>query len=298
MRAKIPACSSVTCSTCLCADARGPSASSVTGPADGGSDVRRDRGPRRPGRRGAGTARAPAGRSARGAAAEPARVHRSRPRLRPVRRGAGPDQRAVSGARDRLSSTPSEADRHHRRAARSVPAGSPVADVDELMREAEDGDGRRARPAIDGDAGGHRLHSGTTGRSKGAVLTHNNFAANAAAILTCWRITSADRYLAVLPLFHVHGLGNGVCVARLRLPHAPHRAVRDREGARMVPGLPADALLRRRRSTSACWSWRLTMRGRSGNGRGCSCPGRRRSRHRCSSSSASDSAMRSWSATG
>ena len=52
---------------------------------------------------------------------------------------------------------------------------------------------------------------GTTGRSKGAVLTHNNFAANAAALVTCWRITSADRYLAVLPLFHVHGLGNGLC---------------------------------------------------------------------------------------
>jgi malonyl-CoA/methylmalonyl-CoA synthetase len=29
--------------------------------------------------------------------------------------------------------------------------------------------------------------------------------------VTCWRITSADRYLAALPLFHVHGLGNGVC---------------------------------------------------------------------------------------
>src|SRR6185295_16939239 len=30
-------------------------------------------------------------------------------------------------------------------------------------------------------------------------------------LVTCWRITSDDRYLAVLPLFHVHGLGNGVC---------------------------------------------------------------------------------------
>jgi malonyl-CoA/methylmalonyl-CoA synthetase len=53
--------------------------------------------------------------------------------------------------------------------------------------------------------------SGTTGRSKGAVLTHHNFAANAANLITCWSITSADRYLGVLPLFHVHGLGNGVC---------------------------------------------------------------------------------------
>jgi len=52
--------------------------------------------------------------------------------------------------------------------------------------------------------------SGTTGASKGAVLTHGNFAANALALVTAWGITEADRYLAALPLFHVHGLGNGV----------------------------------------------------------------------------------------
>jgi malonyl-CoA/methylmalonyl-CoA synthetase len=43
------------------------------------------------------------------------------------------------------------------------------------------------------------------------VLTHANLAANARVLLEAWRITAADRYLAVLPLFHVHGLGNGVC---------------------------------------------------------------------------------------
>jgi malonyl-CoA/methylmalonyl-CoA synthetase len=53
--------------------------------------------------------------------------------------------------------------------------------------------------------------SGTTGRAKGAVLTHANLAANARTLVEAWRITAADRYLAVLPLFHVHGLGNGVC---------------------------------------------------------------------------------------
>lgn len=52
--------------------------------------------------------------------------------------------------------------------------------------------------------------SGTTGAAKGAVLTHGNFAANALALITAWGITGADRYLAALPLFHVHGLGNGV----------------------------------------------------------------------------------------
>ena len=52
--------------------------------------------------------------------------------------------------------------------------------------------------------------SGTTGTSKGAVLTHNNFAANARTLLDAWKISSADRLLLALPLFHVHGLGNGL----------------------------------------------------------------------------------------
>lgn len=52
--------------------------------------------------------------------------------------------------------------------------------------------------------------SGTTGASKGAVLTHGNFSANALALVTCWHITNHDRYLAALPLFHVHGLANGL----------------------------------------------------------------------------------------
>src|SRR5260370_33841537 len=52
--------------------------------------------------------------------------------------------------------------------------------------------------------------SGTTATSKGAILTHNNFAANAINLLACWQITEADRFLLALPLFHVHGLGNGL----------------------------------------------------------------------------------------
>ncbi len=52
--------------------------------------------------------------------------------------------------------------------------------------------------------------SGTTGVSKGAILTHNNFAVNGANLLNAWRIGSTDRFLLALPLFHVHALGNGV----------------------------------------------------------------------------------------
>jgi malonyl-CoA/methylmalonyl-CoA synthetase len=48
--------------------------------------------------------------------------------------------------------------------------------------------------------------SGTTGRSKGAMLTRGNLASNAAALVDCWRFTSRDVLLHALPLFHVHGL--------------------------------------------------------------------------------------------
>ena len=93
----------------------------------------------------------------------------------------------------------------------AIPAGSVVWDAGELTREALGLDGSRQRLAFDGAAPALIVYtSGTTGRSKGAVLTHNNCLAGALALVTCWRISSADRYLAVLPLFHVHGLGVGV----------------------------------------------------------------------------------------
>jgi malonyl-CoA/methylmalonyl-CoA synthetase len=71
---------------------------------------------------------------------------------------------------------------------------------------------RRPATQIDGDDPAAIVYtSGTTGRSKGAVLSHNNFLANTANIVTAWQITALDRYLGVLPLFHVHGLANGLC---------------------------------------------------------------------------------------
>jgi malonyl-CoA/methylmalonyl-CoA synthetase len=66
-------------------------------------------------------------------------------------------------------------------------------------------------PTLDGDTPAALVYtSGTTGQSKGAILTHNNFAANALNLLTCWQITDRDRFLLALPLFHVHALGNGL----------------------------------------------------------------------------------------
>ena len=48
--------------------------------------------------------------------------------------------------------------------------------------------------------------SGTTGRSKGAMLTHRNLASNAIALVSAWGFTRDDVLVHALPIYHVHGL--------------------------------------------------------------------------------------------
>jgi len=48
--------------------------------------------------------------------------------------------------------------------------------------------------------------SGTTGRSKGAMLSHDNLASNAKVLKDAWAWQDGDVLLHALPLFHVHGL--------------------------------------------------------------------------------------------
>lgn len=48
--------------------------------------------------------------------------------------------------------------------------------------------------------------SGTTGRSKGAMLTHDNLASNALALHKIWGFKPGDVLLHALPIFHIHGL--------------------------------------------------------------------------------------------
>lgn len=48
--------------------------------------------------------------------------------------------------------------------------------------------------------------SGTTGRSKGAMLTHENLVSNALTLVDLWRFTAQDVLIHQLPVFHTHGL--------------------------------------------------------------------------------------------
>jgi malonyl-CoA/methylmalonyl-CoA synthetase len=48
--------------------------------------------------------------------------------------------------------------------------------------------------------------SGTTGRPKGAMLSHGNLASNGRTLAEAWGFTPTDRLLHALPLYHAHGL--------------------------------------------------------------------------------------------
>jgi malonyl-CoA/methylmalonyl-CoA synthetase len=48
--------------------------------------------------------------------------------------------------------------------------------------------------------------SGTTGRSKGAMLTHDNLASNSLSLVDFWRFTGKDVLIHALPIYHTHGL--------------------------------------------------------------------------------------------
>ena len=82
--------------------------------------------------------------------------------------------------------------------------------------------------------------SGTTGRSKGAMLTHGNLASNALALHDCWGWRGDDVLLHMLPIFHIHGLfvaANGALLAgakmiwlskfdaKVAIEHLPHATI-------------------------------------------------------------------------
>jgi malonyl-CoA/methylmalonyl-CoA synthetase len=75
-----------------------------------------------------------------------------------------------------------------------------------LQRAAHHGDRHQAVPRQADDLAAILYTSGTTGRSKGAMLTHGNLLSNARVLKDCWGWKPGDVLIHALPIFHVHGL--------------------------------------------------------------------------------------------
>ncbi|SFR52238.1 malonate--CoA ligase [Litoreibacter janthinus] len=87
--------------------------------------------------------------------------------------------------------------------------------------------------------------SGTTGRSKGAMLSHKNLLSNAQSLTNLWEITNKDRLIHALPIFHTHGLfvAMNTCLlagARLRFMAAfkPDVIIEELPKSTMLMGVP------------------------------------------------------------
>ena len=61
-------------------------------------------------------------------------------------------------------------------------------------------------PRTDDDLAAILYTSGTTGRSKGAMLSHDNLASNSLTLIDFWRFTENDVLIHALPIYHTHGL--------------------------------------------------------------------------------------------
>jgi malonyl-CoA/methylmalonyl-CoA synthetase len=87
--------------------------------------------------------------------------------------------------------------------------------------------------------------SGTTGRSKGAMISHRNLASNATVLHRAWGFRPGDVLLHMLPLFHVHGLFvashcvlmNGTAM-RFHARFDARRAIRDFAESTVFMGVP------------------------------------------------------------
>lgn len=75
---------------------------------------------------------------------------------------------------------------------------------DDLVASAESCEAVEARD--DADLAAILYTSGTTGRSKGAMLSHKNLSSNAVALSEAWDWQPNDVLMHALPIFHVHGL--------------------------------------------------------------------------------------------
>jgi malonyl-CoA/methylmalonyl-CoA synthetase len=92
------------------------------------------------------------------------------------------------------------------------PARAPGPDLTVVVPGA--GDAEASPPELDAaradDLAMIAYTSGTTGRPKGAMLSHRNLLTSARAVAVAWRWTADDGLVLALPLFHIHGLGVGL----------------------------------------------------------------------------------------
>ena len=87
--------------------------------------------------------------------------------------------------------------------------------------------------------------SGTTGRSKGAMLTHNNLFSNANTLRDAWRFSEQDVLIHALPIFHTHGLFVAINVSFLAGAQIilldkfdPNEVIRQMPKATVLMGVP------------------------------------------------------------
>jgi malonyl-CoA/methylmalonyl-CoA synthetase len=87
--------------------------------------------------------------------------------------------------------------------------------------------------------------SGTTGRSKGAMLSHGNLASNALVLRDYWGWRSNDVLLHMLPIYHTHGLFvaiNGALLAGAKMIWLPKFdakvAIRHLPSSTLLMGVP------------------------------------------------------------
>ena len=83
--------------------------------------------------------------------------------------------------------------------------------------------------------------SGTTGRSKGAMLSHKNLLSNAASLTDLWQITAQDRLIHALPIFHTHGLF--VAINTSLLAGASMRLMASFDVDKVIEELPHSSML-------------------------------------------------------
>lgn len=163
----------------------------------------------------------------------------------------------------------------------SVAAGCGVASVYELD---SDGGGSWADlldsesqepppPALTtgGDLAALVYTSGTTGRSKGAMITHRNMVSNAVALQRAWGFVDTDVLIHALPIFHVHGLFVATHTAMLTgvpmLFHDtfdPARVIADLSSATVFMGVPTmytRLLAQPQLDVAACANMRLFVSG-------------------------------------